>query len=99
MVRAEAGGYANEGLFQTTYDAYCEQTEQMRVLAEARKEMDVLVTKEYVKGRQNVVINPVISEFNKTSNARNGTVATLLKIESQYSKPIAEKSKLSGFDE
>lgn len=38
------------------------------------------VTKEYVKGRQNIVINPAISEYNKTATASNGTAATLLKI-------------------
>lgn len=38
------------------------------------------VKKEYVKGRQNIVINPAISEYNKTASASNNTAQTLLKI-------------------
>ena len=39
-----------------------------------------LVTKEYVKGRQNVYTHPAITEYNKTSTAANQTVQTLMKI-------------------
>ena len=39
-----------------------------------------LVTKEYVKGRENVYIHPAIRELNNTINSANNTVATLLKI-------------------
>ena len=55
----------------------------MRILTdleEAIKEYGATVTKEYVKGRQNLVANPAITEYNKTSTAANGTVATLINI-------------------
>ena len=39
-----------------------------------------LVTKEYVKGRQNVYTHPAITEYNKTANGANQTVQTLMKI-------------------
>ena len=39
-----------------------------------------LVTKEYVKGRENIYTHPAIAEYNKTSTSANQTVATLIKI-------------------
>lgn len=55
----------------------------MKILSELEKaiaEYGSTVTKEYVKGRKNLVSNPAIGEYNKTATAANGTVATLLKI-------------------
>ena len=42
--------------------------------------VNAIVEKEYVKGRQNLVANPAITEYNKTATAANGTVATLINI-------------------
>lgn len=81
LEKAEKGSSDEQLLFfVTTYAAYQEQTAIMEELAAKRREMETLVTKEYVKGRQNVVINPVITEYNKTATARNNTAATLIKI-------------------
>jgi hypothetical protein len=52
------------------------------------------VTKEYVKGRQNLVANPAITEYNKTSTAANGTVATLINIIKAFSDDEAQGGKL-----
>jgi hypothetical protein len=41
---------------------------------------ELLISKEYVKGRKNLVANPAITEYNKTSTAANQTVQTLIKI-------------------
>ena len=81
LEKAEKGATDEQLLFfVTTYKTYQEQTAILEELAATRRNMDALVTKEYVKGRQNVVINPVITEFNKTATARNNTAATLIKI-------------------
>ena len=52
----------------------------MADLEGAIKEYGATVTKEYVKGRENLVANPAISEYNKTATAANGTVSTLINI-------------------
>ena len=52
------------------------------------------VEKEYVKGRQNLVANPAISEYNKTATAANGTVATLINIIKSMSDGEQQSSKL-----
>ena len=38
------------------------------------------MTKEYVKGRENVYTHPAVSEYNRTTDSANRTVQTLMKI-------------------
>ena len=52
----------------------------MADLEKAIEEHGATVTKEYVKGRENLVANPAITEYNKTATAANGTVSTLINI-------------------
>ena len=77
---AEASGVQTNYFFLTTFERY--QT-QIGILADLKKrieESDTLVTKEYVKGRENVYTNPAITEYNKTTDSANKTVACLIKI-------------------
>ena len=56
---------------------------QLTILANLKETIEqdgALVTKEYVKGRENIYTHPAIGEYNKTSTAANQTVATLIKI-------------------
>lgn len=81
LKRAENGIEDDETyVFITTWKRYQEQLDILEELANKRASMDSTITKEYVKGRQNICINPVISEYNKTATAANNTVATLLKV-------------------
>ena len=41
---------------------------------------DAIVTKEYVKGRENRYVNPAVSEYNKTMKTFNDTMSTIMKI-------------------
>lgn len=77
---AESAGVQTNYFFLTTFERY--QT-QISILADLKKridESDTLVTKEYVKGRENVYTNPAITEYNKTTDSANKTVACLIKI-------------------
>ena len=40
----------------------------------------MLVKKEYVKNRSNLYSNPAVSEYNRTTDSANKTVATLMRI-------------------
>ena len=83
---AEQGGVEQNFFFTTTFARY---KTQLNLLARLQAEIsgaDLMVTKEYVRGRQNVVSNPAINEFNKTSQAANQTVICLMKIISTFSK-------------
>jgi len=80
LEQAEEKGVANNFFFRTTFKRY---QVQMKILADLEKAIEkygATVTKEYVKGRQNLVANPAITEYNKTSTAANGTVGTLINI-------------------
>ena len=80
MAEAKKRGCSDSYFFQTTFERYQMQLEILKKLSVAIKEQDALVSKEYVKNRENIVVNPAISEYNKTATAANGTVATLIKI-------------------
>ena len=80
LARAKEKGVSQNFFFETTFERYRMQLQILADLEVAIKEHGPLVTKEYVKGRENLVTNPAITEYNKTSTAANGTVSTLIKI-------------------
>ena len=77
---AERGGVEQNFFFTTTFNRYKVQLNTLTRLQKEIDDKDLLIEKEYVKGRVNLVANPAISEYNKTATAANQTVATLLKI-------------------
>ena len=67
-------------LFITTFKRY---QVLLHMLSELEKEImngQPTITKEYVKGRHNVVINPVFREYNNTATTANQTATALIKI-------------------
>jgi predicted transcriptional regulator len=77
---AEKHGVEQNFFFITTFKRYQVQINILNDLERTIKEQGTLVTKEYVKGRQNIYTHPAITEYNKTSTAANQTVQTLVKI-------------------
>ena len=77
---AQEHGVEQNFLFLTTFQRYQVQLTILNNLQEKIEQDGALVTKEYVKGRENVYTHPAIGEYNKTSTAANQTVATLIKI-------------------
>jgi hypothetical protein len=80
MEEAKKRGVSDSYFFQTTFERYLMQLDILKKLGKAIKEQDTLVTKVYVKERENIAVNPAISEYNKTATAANGTVTTLMRI-------------------
>ena len=77
---AQKSGVEQNFLFVTTFRRY---QVQLKILADLEKELannDTLITKEYVKGRENLYSNPAIGAYNKTADSANRTAATLMKI-------------------
>ena len=96
LEEAEKKGLTDNYNFMTTFDRYCKQVDLITKLSKVIEEDGELVTKEYVKGRENVYIHPAIKELNNTSNSANNTVSTLLKI--LAATPVkAEKDELDEF--
>lgn len=77
---AEKHGVEQNFFFITTFKRYQVQIGILNELEQTIKKEGPLITKEYVKGRENVYTHPAISEYNKTSTAANQTVQTLVKI-------------------
>ena len=77
---ASEHGVESNFFFITTFKRY---QVQMQILADLEKKIKsdgTTVTKEYVKGRENIYTNPAIKEYNATTRVANNTVATLMKI-------------------
>lgn len=97
LEQAQERGVSSNFFFVTTFKRY---QVQMRILSDLEKaiiEYGATVTKEYVKGRQNLVANPAITEYNKTATAANGTVSTLINIIKTLSNEPDAVDALSEF--
>ena len=77
---AEQFGVEKNFLFITTFKRYIVQLSVLQNLENTINKDGALVTKEYVKGRENIYTHPAIGEYNKTTTSANQTVATLIKI-------------------
>ena len=95
---AEQGGVEQNFFFTTTFARYKTQLNLLTRLQAEISGADLMVTKEYVKGRQNLVSNPAINEYNKTSQAANQTVICLMKIISTFSKNSLSANAASAGD-
>lgn len=87
---AEKHGVEQNFFFLTTFKRY---QVQLKILNDLEKQMSadgVLVTKQYVKGRENVYSHPAVAEYNKTSTSANQTVITLMKIITTLRKDTEE---------
>ena len=68
---AEETGVQTNFFFVTTFKRYQVQLSNLSELEKAIKETGTLVTKEYVKGRANIYVNPAVTEYNKTTDSAN----------------------------
>ena len=96
LAKAEERGVSSNFFFVTTFKRYQVQMQILSSLEKAIAEFGATVTKEYVKGRQNLVANPAISEYNKTATAANGTVSTLINIIKSIDSENTSENKLQA---
>jgi hypothetical protein len=97
LKQAEERGVSSNFFFVTTFKRYQVQMKILTELEAAINEYGATVTKEYVKGRQNLVANPAITEYNKTATAANGTVSTLINIVKSFANEPDAVDALSEF--
>ena len=88
---AEETGVQTNFFFVTTFKRYQVQLSNLSELEKAIKDTGTLVTKEYVKGRANIYVNPAVTEYNKTTDSANRTVTTLMKIIRGFAKEDEER--------
>lgn len=81
IIEAAEGADAEQGfLLVTTLKRYQVQLSLLNRLEARIREEGEIVTKEYVKGRPNISVNPAITEYNKTSTAANNTAQILVRL-------------------
>lgn len=77
---AKQYGCEDNPLFLTTLDQYVVQQRVIESIRDALDASEVAVSKEYVKGRENLYAHPLIKELPKHSDSANRTADMLLKI-------------------
>lgn len=90
---AKRYGVQENFFFATTFERYVVQLDMLDKLEKVIKKEGTLVEKEYVKGRKNLVANPAIAEYNKTTTSANGTITTLMKIIDSIKESDADAAK------
>ncbi len=87
---AEKHGVEQNFFFITTFKRYQVQLKILNELEKAINDGGVLVTKQYVKGRENIYSHPAIADYNRTTDSANRTVMTLVKIITNLRPDTAE---------
>lgn len=90
---AEEAGVQTNYFFLTTFQRYQTQIGVLDKLEKIIAETDTLVTKEYVKGRENLYTNPAITEYNRTTDSANKTVSTLIRIIDGFKREDEEREE------
>lgn len=95
LEKARAKGIEHTFMFTTTFQRYVELISHMAELQKAIKSDGCLVTKEYVKGRQNVYVHPAINAYNATAAQANNTANILMRFIVQ---PLSDSDGKDDFD-
>ena len=83
--------------FDSAFERYQLQNKVMENLKKVVEDEGMVVEKEYVKGRKNIVTNPAIKEYNNTSTAANNTMTAIMKLFDKETKTTKEDSKFMKF--
>ncbi len=93
--KARSKGVEHSVLFETTFTRYIECVNHLDRLHRAIVEHGPVVTKEYVKGRSNLVANPAIQQYNSTAIVANDTEKLLMRF---IADPVMEGGDGDEFD-
>lgn len=92
---ARSYGVDKNALFLKAAEQYVlQQKTVLRIQEAIESEEDLLTVKEYVKGRENVCLNPLVKELPKHTEAANKTLTVMLDIITKLGKPPAPRGKL-----
>lgn len=95
LKKAQEKGIEHAFMFTSTFRRYVELLAHMSELQKSIKEDGCIVTKEYVKGRQNVYVHPAINAYNATAAQANNTANLLMRFIVQ---PLSDSDNKDDFD-
>ena len=79
-------GYQDDASFLTSYHLLEVQIEMLDSLEKSFKEDGATITKEYVKGRENVYVHPAVDKYTKTSDSAFNKILKLREMMNQENK-------------
>lgn len=89
---AKLVGCDDNPLFQTELDKYSFQLQVINRMRDELADSEMAVSKEYVKGRENLYVHPLFKELPKHSDSATKTATFLWQMIRDY-RPSAEKNK------
>lgn len=96
MRMAKRFGVEKNEMFIAAAGQYIAQREVIdEINKKLKEEEDFVTTKEYVKGRENVCVHPLIRELPKHSDSANKTLTTMLEIIKAFGKETEKQGKLA----
>lgn len=100
MKLAETYGVKDNALFVQAAEQYSVQQMIIQQIRNAlQDDEDLLTSKEYVKGRENMYTHPLVRELPKHADSANKTLGTMLEIITKLGKPPKLEGKLAGLME
>jgi hypothetical protein len=98
MKMAKSYGVSDNALFISAANQYITQQKVIEMIrAQLEAEESVVVTKEYVKDRENVYVNPMVRELPKHSDSANKTLAMMLDIIVKLGREPQPQDELTAF--
>ena len=95
LEKATAKGVEHSFMFVTAFKRYQELIGHLVDLQKAIKDEGPIVSKEYVKGRKNLYVNPAVNAYNTTAAAADRTALLLLRYIVQ---PLHDDGEEDDFD-
>ncbi len=96
---AEEYGVQDNAMFVAAAEQYDTQSRVIKMIKDSILENgSPITTKEYVKGRENVLPHPLIKELPKHSDSANKTLQTMLDIINKLGRKQEKESALSLLD-
>ena len=90
LEEAKKTGFDTDASFLTSYHLLEVQIEMLEQLEKSFREDGATITKEYVKGRENVYVHPAVDKYTKTSDSAFNKILKL--------KEMVKKDKLDDND-
>ena len=97
MKLAKRYGLETNEFFISCANQYDRQAKIIEKMSNEIDTTDLLCTKEYVKGRENIMANPLIKELPKHTDSANKTLGMMLNIISTLGVDKPTNSKLDSF--
>lgn len=93
---AEKYGVDKNPMFESTLRNYETIQKAIEIIHKTLETEEMTITKEYVKGRENIYLHPAVKELPRQVDIANKTMETMLKIIKQFG--IIEETETDGFE-